>query len=88
MSEVKAYKEEMKIVCATLLDIEGKTEEAIVMLEQLHSIVSRWHLAQVTLNIFFYNITANYLISFVNTDGCTVARSLQLSNQSQDLSRT
>lgn len=35
---------------ATLLDIEGNTEQAILKLEKLNCISSYWHLAQVIMN--------------------------------------
>lgn len=42
------YEEDAVISFATLLDIEGSTEEAILKLEQLNSVSSNWHLAKVT----------------------------------------
>ncbi|XP_061083172.1 E3 SUMO-protein ligase RanBP2 isoform X3 [Conger conger] len=47
ISEVKSHEEEAKIAFAVLLDIEGKTEEAIATLENINSISSSWHLAQI-----------------------------------------
>ncbi|XP_067470331.1 E3 SUMO-protein ligase RanBP2-like isoform X2 [Thunnus thynnus] len=47
ISSVKGYEEEAKIAFATLLDIEGKTEEAITTLETVNNISSIWHLAQI-----------------------------------------
>ncbi|XP_035376438.1 E3 SUMO-protein ligase RanBP2 isoform X3 [Electrophorus electricus] len=47
VSEVKGYEEEAVIAFATLLDIEGKTEQAIVKLENLNCISSHWHLARI-----------------------------------------
>ncbi|XP_053192197.1 E3 SUMO-protein ligase RanBP2-like [Scomber japonicus] len=47
ISSVKGYEEEAKIASATLLDIEGKTEEAIATLETVNNITSAWHLAQI-----------------------------------------
>uniref|UniRef100_A0A8L0DRV4 RAN binding protein 2 n=1 Tax=Oncorhynchus mykiss TaxID=8022 RepID=A0A8L0DRV4_ONCMY len=44
---VKGFEEEAKIAFATLLDIEGKTEEAIATLETINNISSNWHLARV-----------------------------------------
>uniref|UniRef100_A0A673AUW6 E3 SUMO-protein ligase RanBP2 n=1 Tax=Sphaeramia orbicularis TaxID=375764 RepID=A0A673AUW6_9TELE len=41
------YEEEAKIAYAVLLDIEGKTEEAIATLETIHNMSSIWHLAQI-----------------------------------------
>lgn len=41
------YEEDAIISIATLLDIEGNTEEAISKLEQLNSTSSNWHLAKV-----------------------------------------
>ncbi|XP_016369049.1 E3 SUMO-protein ligase RanBP2-like isoform X2 [Sinocyclocheilus rhinocerous] len=46
-SQVRVYEEDAVISFATLLDIEGNTEEAIVKLEQLNSISSNWHLAKI-----------------------------------------
>uniref|UniRef100_A0AAR2JXB9 RAN binding protein 2 n=1 Tax=Pygocentrus nattereri TaxID=42514 RepID=A0AAR2JXB9_PYGNA len=46
-SEVKGYEEEALIAFATLLDIEGKTDQAILKLEKLNSVSSHWHLARV-----------------------------------------
>ncbi|XP_034740454.1 E3 SUMO-protein ligase RanBP2 isoform X2 [Etheostoma cragini] len=47
MSSVKGYEEEAKIAYAVLLDIEGKTEEAIATLETIDNMSSIWHLAQI-----------------------------------------
>ncbi|KAJ8252858.1 hypothetical protein GJAV_G00206370 [Gymnothorax javanicus] len=47
ISEVKGLEEEVKIAFAALLDIEGKTEEAIATLENINSISASWHLAQI-----------------------------------------
>uniref|UniRef100_A0A673XS05 E3 SUMO-protein ligase RanBP2 n=1 Tax=Salmo trutta TaxID=8032 RepID=A0A673XS05_SALTR len=44
---VKGFEEEAKIAFAILLDIEGKTEEAIATLETINNISSNWHLARV-----------------------------------------
>uniref|UniRef100_A0A4W5RYE5 RAN binding protein 2 n=1 Tax=Hucho hucho TaxID=62062 RepID=A0A4W5RYE5_9TELE len=44
---VKGFEEEAKIAFATLLDIEGKTEEAIATLETINNISSNWQLARV-----------------------------------------
>ncbi|XP_064832629.1 E3 SUMO-protein ligase RanBP2-like isoform X4 [Oncorhynchus masou masou] len=44
---VKGFEEEAKIAFATLLDIEGKTEEAIATLETINNISSNWHLARI-----------------------------------------
>ncbi|XP_016097614.1 E3 SUMO-protein ligase RanBP2 [Sinocyclocheilus grahami] len=46
-SQVRVYEEDAVISFATLLDIEGNTEEAIAKLEQLNSISSNWHLAKI-----------------------------------------
>lgn len=45
---MRVYEEEAAISSATLLDIEGNTDEAIAKLEKLNSISSNWHLAKVT----------------------------------------
>ncbi|XP_044071862.1 E3 SUMO-protein ligase RanBP2 isoform X2 [Siniperca chuatsi] len=47
ISSVKGYEEEAKIAYAALLDIEGKTEEAIATLETINNMSSIWHLAQI-----------------------------------------
>ncbi|KAL7881174.1 hypothetical protein AOLI_G00080220 [Acnodon oligacanthus] len=47
VSEVKGYEDEAMIAFATLLDIEGKTDQAIFKLEKLNSISSHWHLARI-----------------------------------------
>ncbi|XP_029558493.1 E3 SUMO-protein ligase RanBP2 [Salmo trutta] len=44
---VKGFEEEAKIAFAILLDIEGKTEEAIATLETINNISSNWHLARI-----------------------------------------
>uniref|UniRef100_A0A8L0DJX8 E3 SUMO-protein ligase RanBP2 n=1 Tax=Oncorhynchus mykiss TaxID=8022 RepID=A0A8L0DJX8_ONCMY len=44
---MKGFEEEAKIAFATLLDIEGKTEEAIATLETINNISSNWHLARI-----------------------------------------
>uniref|UniRef100_A0A9J7Z7I0 E3 SUMO-protein ligase RanBP2 n=2 Tax=Cyprinus carpio TaxID=7962 RepID=A0A9J7Z7I0_CYPCA len=46
-SQVRVYEEDAIISIATLLDIEGNTEEAISKLEQLNSTSSNWHLAKI-----------------------------------------
>ncbi|XP_026128498.1 E3 SUMO-protein ligase RanBP2-like isoform X2 [Carassius auratus] len=46
-SQVRVYEEDATISFATLLDIEGNTEEAISKLEQLNSLSSNWHLAKI-----------------------------------------
>ncbi|XP_077094435.1 E3 SUMO-protein ligase RanBP2-like isoform X5 [Siphateles boraxobius] len=46
-SQVRVYEEEAAISSATLLDIEGNTDEAIAKLEKLNSISSNWHLAKI-----------------------------------------
>lgn len=53
ISSVKGYEEEAKVAYATLLDIEGKTEEAIATLETVNTMSSVWHLAQVFSVCFF-----------------------------------
>uniref|UniRef100_A0A8C6S993 Uncharacterized protein n=1 Tax=Neogobius melanostomus TaxID=47308 RepID=A0A8C6S993_9GOBI len=47
ISSVKKLEEEAQIANATLLDIEGRTEEAISTLETINNISSLWHLAQI-----------------------------------------
>ncbi|XP_057709426.1 E3 SUMO-protein ligase RanBP2-like isoform X2 [Corythoichthys intestinalis] len=47
ISSVKGLEEEAKIAYASLLDIEGKTEEAIATLESINNMSSIWHLAQI-----------------------------------------
>uniref|UniRef100_A0A669CD74 E3 SUMO-protein ligase RanBP2 n=1 Tax=Oreochromis niloticus TaxID=8128 RepID=A0A669CD74_ORENI len=47
ISSVKGYEEEARIAYAVLLDIEGKTEEAISTLESINNMSSIWHLAQI-----------------------------------------
>jgi hypothetical protein len=44
---VKGFEEEAMIAFATLLDVEGRTEEAITTLETINNISSNWHLARV-----------------------------------------
>ncbi|XP_067299077.1 E3 SUMO-protein ligase RanBP2 isoform X2 [Pseudorasbora parva] len=46
-SQVRGYEEEAAISFATLLDIEGNTDDAIANLEKLNSISSNWHLAKI-----------------------------------------
>ncbi|KAG1949941.1 E3 SUMO-protein ligase RanBP2 [Pimephales promelas] len=46
-SQVLVYEEEAFISSATLLDIEGNTDEAIAKLEKLNSTLSNWHLAKI-----------------------------------------
>lgn len=53
ISSVRGYEEEAMVAYATLLDIEGKTEEAIATLETINNMSSVWHLAQVGLLCFF-----------------------------------
>ncbi|XP_069554564.1 E3 SUMO-protein ligase RanBP2 isoform X2 [Brachyistius frenatus] len=47
ISSVKGHEQEAKIVYAALLDIEGRTEEAIAALETINNMSSIWHLAQI-----------------------------------------
>ncbi|XP_028991792.1 ranBP2-like and GRIP domain-containing protein 3 isoform X2 [Betta splendens] len=47
ISSVKGYEEEAKIAYAALLDIEGRTEEAIATLETISNMSSNWHLARI-----------------------------------------
>ncbi|XP_061923454.1 E3 SUMO-protein ligase RanBP2 isoform X2 [Entelurus aequoreus] len=47
ISSVKGCQEEANVAYATLLDIEGKTEEAIATLESVNNMASVWHLAQI-----------------------------------------
>lgn len=56
ISSVRGYEEEAKMAYAALLDIEGKTEEAIATLETIDNISSIWHLAQVS-HTLVHNIT-------------------------------
>uniref|UniRef100_A0A674CR28 E3 SUMO-protein ligase RanBP2 n=1 Tax=Salmo trutta TaxID=8032 RepID=A0A674CR28_SALTR len=44
---LKGFEEEAMIAFATLLDVEGRTEEAITTLETINNISSNWHLARV-----------------------------------------
>nr|XP_020470121.1 RANBP2-like and GRIP domain-containing protein 8 [Monopterus albus] len=46
-SSVKGYEEEAKLAYAVLLDIEGRTEEAIATLEAINNMSSIWHLARI-----------------------------------------
>lgn len=56
ISSVKGYEEEAMVAYATLLDIEGKTEEAIATLETVNNMSSVWHLAQVGLVLLFLSL--------------------------------
>uniref|UniRef100_A0A672G1V1 RanBP2-like and GRIP domain-containing protein 3 n=1 Tax=Salarias fasciatus TaxID=181472 RepID=A0A672G1V1_SALFA len=47
ISAVKGFEEESKIAHAVLLNIEGRTEEAIAALEAINNMSSVWHLAQI-----------------------------------------
>nr|XP_043889627.1 E3 SUMO-protein ligase RanBP2 isoform X2 [Solea senegalensis] len=47
ITSVKTYEEEFNIAYAALLDIEGRTEEAIATLETINNMSSIWHLAQI-----------------------------------------
>ncbi|KAK2906230.1 E3 SUMO-protein ligase RanBP2 isoform X2 [Channa argus] len=47
ISSVKGYEEEAKIAYAALLDIEGRTEEAIATLETINNLSSIWHLVRI-----------------------------------------
>ncbi|RVE58148.1 hypothetical protein OJAV_G00206390 [Oryzias javanicus] len=44
---VRSYEEEAQIAHAVLLDIEGRTDEAITILESINNLSSTWHLAQI-----------------------------------------
>lgn len=67
ISSVKGYEEEAKVVYATLLDIEGKTEEAIATLETVNTMSSVWHLAQVFSMCFLSLPMAFHLQMFDST---------------------
>ncbi|KAK2839618.1 hypothetical protein Q5P01_013358 [Channa striata] len=47
ISSVKGYEEEAKTAYAALLDIEGRTDEAIATLETINNLPSIWHLARI-----------------------------------------
>ncbi|XP_029935968.1 E3 SUMO-protein ligase RanBP2 isoform X1 [Myripristis murdjan] len=47
ISAVKGFEEEAMIAFSALLDIEGKTEEAIATLETVNNMSSHWHLARI-----------------------------------------
>lgn len=59
ISLVRGYEEEAKIAYAALLDIEGKTEEAIATLETINNMSSAWHLAQVSSVLSSHTVTFN-----------------------------
>jgi hypothetical protein len=50
ISIVKGYEEEALIGFASLLEVEGKTEEAISTLETINNVSSSWHLARASPN--------------------------------------
>uniref|UniRef100_A0AAX7SCS1 E3 SUMO-protein ligase RanBP2 n=1 Tax=Astatotilapia calliptera TaxID=8154 RepID=A0AAX7SCS1_ASTCA len=56
ISSVKSYEEEARIAYAVLLDIEGKTEEAISTLESINNMSSIWHLAQVSIKNIYLDL--------------------------------
>ncbi|MEQ2199645.1 hypothetical protein XENOCAPTIV_006824, partial [Xenoophorus captivus] len=74
VSSVKGYEEEAKIALAVLLDIEGRTEEAIATLESINNLSSIWHLAQVNYNwdqVLFFTVKdllLNYLSKIYNAN--------------------
>uniref|UniRef100_A0A674MJC5 E3 SUMO-protein ligase RanBP2 n=1 Tax=Takifugu rubripes TaxID=31033 RepID=A0A674MJC5_TAKRU len=72
ISAVKGYEEEAKVAYATLLDIEGKTEEAIATLETVNTMSSVWHLAQVFSVCFYPLPMAFHLQMFDSTFGGTI----------------
>uniref|UniRef100_A0A3P9K300 E3 SUMO-protein ligase RanBP2 n=1 Tax=Oryzias latipes TaxID=8090 RepID=A0A3P9K300_ORYLA len=47
ISSVRGYEEEAQMAHAVLLDIEGRTDEAITILESINNLSSSWHLAQI-----------------------------------------
>uniref|UniRef100_A0A8C5APR3 RanBD1 domain-containing protein n=1 Tax=Gadus morhua TaxID=8049 RepID=A0A8C5APR3_GADMO len=51
ISIVKGYEEEAMIGFASLLDVEGKTEEAISTLETINNVSSSWHLARAKVQV-------------------------------------
>lgn len=53
---MKSYEEEARIAYAVLLDIEGKTEEAISTLESINNMSSIWHLAQVSIKNIYLDL--------------------------------
>lgn len=55
VSSVKGFEEEAKIAYAAILDIEGRTEEAITTLETINNMSSIWHLARVSYVTDFTN---------------------------------
>uniref|UniRef100_A0A8C7C4Z8 E3 SUMO-protein ligase RanBP2 n=1 Tax=Oncorhynchus kisutch TaxID=8019 RepID=A0A8C7C4Z8_ONCKI len=52
---MKGFEEEAMIAFATLLDVEGRTEEAITTLETINNISSNWHLARVCIGSMTFN---------------------------------
>uniref|UniRef100_A0AAQ5YBI2 E3 SUMO-protein ligase RanBP2 n=1 Tax=Amphiprion ocellaris TaxID=80972 RepID=A0AAQ5YBI2_AMPOC len=54
ISSVKGYEEEARIAYAVLLDIEGRTEEAIATLETINNMSSIWHLAQLCIHCLLF----------------------------------
>uniref|UniRef100_A0A3B5KCX4 RAN binding protein 2 n=1 Tax=Takifugu rubripes TaxID=31033 RepID=A0A3B5KCX4_TAKRU len=66
ISAVKGYEEEAKVAYATLLDIEGKTEEAIATLETVNTMSSVWHLAQV-FSVCFYPLPMAFHLQMFDT---------------------
>lgn len=62
---MKGFEEEAKIAHAALLDIEGKTEEAIATLESINNMSSVWHLAQVGGLTSLMAFITKYCIEFI-----------------------
>uniref|UniRef100_A0A8C7C204 E3 SUMO-protein ligase RanBP2 n=1 Tax=Oncorhynchus kisutch TaxID=8019 RepID=A0A8C7C204_ONCKI len=58
---LKGFEEEAMIAFATLLDVEGRTEEAITTLETINNISSNWHLARVC-NLRVGSMTFNHIL--------------------------
>uniref|UniRef100_A0A673XRX8 E3 SUMO-protein ligase RanBP2 n=1 Tax=Salmo trutta TaxID=8032 RepID=A0A673XRX8_SALTR len=73
---VKGFEEEAKIAFAILLDIEGKTEEAIATLETINNISSNWHLARVCSEGFTalpwsWSLSPLFFLFFKHGHACT-----------------
>lgn len=63
ISSVRGYEDEANIAYAALLDIEGKTEEAIATLETINNMSSIWHLAQVSCTPNITGISSSFIVT-------------------------
>uniref|UniRef100_A0A8C7VFJ9 E3 SUMO-protein ligase RanBP2 n=1 Tax=Oncorhynchus mykiss TaxID=8022 RepID=A0A8C7VFJ9_ONCMY len=71
---LKGFEEEAMIAFATLLDVEGRTEEAITTLETINNISSNWHLARVCSEGFTALPCSGYTLQYTASIHMTICQ--------------